>query len=110
MECDDAPLLQEWVLANNRDLGMTFEIVPVIPSKETREVVAPYLDRDENAATGPQPSPPFSPGRDEVASPESISPLSPRPNGFRVGAVVRPGMTAEAGARACSASRKRKHS
>ena len=53
MESDDARLLQEWVLANNRDLGMTFEIVPVIPSKETREVVAPYLDRDENAATGP---------------------------------------------------------
>ena len=46
MECDDARLLQEWVLANNRDLGMTFEIVPVVPSKETREVVAPYLDRD----------------------------------------------------------------
>ena len=46
MECDDARLLQQWVLANNRDLGMTFEIVPVVPSKETREVVAPYLDRD----------------------------------------------------------------
>jgi len=44
MECDDARLLQQWVLANNRDLGMTFEIVPVVPSKETREVVAPYLD------------------------------------------------------------------
>jgi len=44
MECDDLRLLQQWVLANNRDLGMTFEIVPVVPSKETREVVAPYLD------------------------------------------------------------------
>ena len=44
MECDDARLLQEWVLANNRELGMTFEIVPVVPSKETREVVAPFLD------------------------------------------------------------------
>ena len=43
MECDDARLLQEWILAN-RDLGMTFEIVPVVPSKETREVVAPFLD------------------------------------------------------------------
>jgi hypothetical protein len=32
------------LLANNRDPGMTFEIVPVVPSKETREVVAPYLD------------------------------------------------------------------
>jgi len=25
-------------------LGMTFEIVPVVPSQETREVVAPFLD------------------------------------------------------------------
>jgi hypothetical protein len=45
MECDDLRLLQEWVLLNNRDIGMTFEIVPVVPSKETREVVAPFLDR-----------------------------------------------------------------
>ena len=33
MECDDLRLLQEWVLANNRDLGMTFEIVPVVPEQ-----------------------------------------------------------------------------
>ena len=45
MECDDLRLLQQWVLENNRDLGMSFEIVPVVPSKETREVVAPYLDK-----------------------------------------------------------------
>jgi Protein of unknown function (DUF3303) len=45
MECDDLRLLQEWVLLNNGDIGMTFEIVPVVPSKETREVVAPFLDR-----------------------------------------------------------------
>lgn len=44
MECDDARLLQEWILANNRDLDMTFEIVPVVSSKSTREVIAPYLD------------------------------------------------------------------
>ena len=43
MECDDARLLQEWVL-NCQGLGMTFEVVPVVPSKETREVVAPFLD------------------------------------------------------------------
>jgi len=43
MECDDARLLQEWVL-NCSGLGITFEIVPVVPSKETREVVAPFLD------------------------------------------------------------------
>ena len=44
MECDDARLLQEWVL-NWRGTGMTFEIVPVITSKETQAVVAPYLDQ-----------------------------------------------------------------
>jgi len=43
MECDDARLLQEWIL-NCQGFGTTFEIVPVVPSKETREVVAPYLD------------------------------------------------------------------
>jgi hypothetical protein len=36
MECDDARLLQQWILSN-ADLGMTFEIVPVVPSKETRK-------------------------------------------------------------------------
>jgi len=45
MECDDLRLLQQWVLENSRDLGMSFEIVPVVPSKETREVVAPFLDK-----------------------------------------------------------------
>jgi hypothetical protein len=45
MECDDARLLQQWVLANNPDHSMTFEIIPVVPSKETREVVAPFLDQ-----------------------------------------------------------------
>ena len=44
MECDDVRLIQEWIL-QYQDLGMTFEIVPVVPSKETREVVAPFLDR-----------------------------------------------------------------
>lgn len=43
MECDDPRLLQEWVL-RWRGTGVTFEIVPVVPSGETREVVAPYLD------------------------------------------------------------------
>ena len=44
MECDNLRLLQEWIL-NWRGSGATFEIVPVLTSKETREVVAPYLDR-----------------------------------------------------------------
>ena len=38
MECDDLRLLQSWVLQWN-GLGMTAEIVPVVPSKETRELV-----------------------------------------------------------------------
>jgi hypothetical protein len=41
MACDDARLLQEWVLS----WGDLFEaeIVPVVPSAETREVVHPFL-------------------------------------------------------------------
>ena len=42
MKCDDAKLLQEWVLSW-RGPGIQFEIVPVVPSAETREVVAPHL-------------------------------------------------------------------
>ena len=42
MECDDLRLLQQWVL-QWRGTGVTFEIVPVVTSKETREVVAPHL-------------------------------------------------------------------
>ncbi len=42
MECSDARLLQEWVL-QWRGCGVTFEIVPVVTSAETREVVAPFL-------------------------------------------------------------------
>ena len=47
MECDDARLLQQWVLGW-RGLSVAFEIVPVVTSKETREVVAPLL---ENASS-----------------------------------------------------------
>lgn len=43
MKCDDLRLLQKWVLGW-RGLGVTFEIVPVVSSQETREVVAPHLD------------------------------------------------------------------
>ena len=43
MECADARLLQQWIL-KWRGWGVTFEIVPVVNSKETREVVAPFLD------------------------------------------------------------------
>lgn len=46
MECDDLRLLQQWVL-NWRGAGVSFEIVPVVPSKETRELVAPILDAEQ---------------------------------------------------------------
>ena len=41
MECDDARLLQRWV-AGWSDL-IEFEIVPVVPSAETRQVIEPLL-------------------------------------------------------------------
>ena len=41
MECEDARLLQQWV-AYWGDL-VEFEIVPVVPSKETAETMAPLL-------------------------------------------------------------------
>jgi hypothetical protein len=44
MECDDLRLFQQWVL-QWRGFGATIEVVPVVPSKDTREVVAPYLDK-----------------------------------------------------------------
>ena len=43
MDTDDLRLLQEWVLSW-RGCGVTFEIVPVVSSAETRAVVAPFLD------------------------------------------------------------------
>ena len=43
MECDDIRLLQQWVL-ERRGSGITFEFIPVLSSKQTQEVVAPYLD------------------------------------------------------------------
>jgi hypothetical protein len=41
MECDDARLLQQWML-KWQDL-VEFEIVPVVPSKETLETITPML-------------------------------------------------------------------
>jgi hypothetical protein len=43
MECDDLRLLQQWILTW-RGAGVSFEIVPVVASKDTQEVVAPHLD------------------------------------------------------------------
>jgi hypothetical protein len=50
MECDDARLLQEWVL-QWRGLGVSFEFHAVVPSAQTRATVAPHLD----IATGATP-------------------------------------------------------
>jgi hypothetical protein len=44
MECDDLRLFQEWVL-QWRGSGATIEIVPVVPSAQTGDVVAPHLDK-----------------------------------------------------------------
>ncbi len=44
MECDDASLLQQWVL-HWRGLGTEFEFVPVVPGARTRENVTPLLDQ-----------------------------------------------------------------
>ncbi|MFM7424612.1 MAG: DUF3303 domain-containing protein [Elainella sp.] len=44
MECDDLRLLQDWIL-KWRGFGVTFEIVPVVSGQETRELVAPLLNR-----------------------------------------------------------------
>jgi hypothetical protein len=44
MECDDLRRFQEWVL-QWRGFGTTIEIVPVVSSAETRQVVAPHLDQ-----------------------------------------------------------------
>jgi hypothetical protein len=44
MECDDLRLLQEWILSW-RGSGTSFEIVPVVSSQQTREMIAPHLDR-----------------------------------------------------------------
>jgi len=41
MECDDARLFQQWVLAW-QDL-VDFEIVPVVPSKQTSEAIQSFL-------------------------------------------------------------------
>lgn len=42
METDDLRCLQEWVLSW-RGAGAKFEVVPVVTSAQTREVVKPFL-------------------------------------------------------------------
>jgi hypothetical protein len=43
MECDDLRCIQRWML-ERRGSGISFEIIPVVGSKDTQEVVRPYLD------------------------------------------------------------------
>ncbi len=45
MECEDAARLQEWLL-HWRGIGIRFEFVPVVPSRDTRLLVAPHLSGD----------------------------------------------------------------
>jgi hypothetical protein len=45
MECEDLRLIQQWVL-EWRGFGVTIEVIPVVPSKETQKVVEPYLERE----------------------------------------------------------------
>jgi Protein of unknown function (DUF3303) len=52
MRCDDLTLIQAWIL-EWRGAGVTFEIVPVVTSAETRAVVEPYLDRPETCPEAP---------------------------------------------------------
>ncbi len=49
MRCDDATLLQRWVL-HWRGTGASFEIVPVVSGRDTAAIVAPLLDAED--ATG----------------------------------------------------------
>ncbi|MGL5806454.1 MAG: DUF3303 domain-containing protein [Xenococcaceae cyanobacterium] len=44
MECDDPKLFQEWIL-QWQDLG-EFEIIPIVSSKETAEIVTKAIDKN----------------------------------------------------------------
>ena len=48
MECDDLRLIQQWVL-NWHGSGLTIEIVPVVPSKDTKGVLGPRLDKESTS-------------------------------------------------------------
>jgi hypothetical protein len=50
MRCNDLKLFQEWAL-QWRGTGTTFEIVPVVSSKETQAVVAPHLGPPKQEST-----------------------------------------------------------
>ena len=52
MRCDDLRLIQAWIL-EWRNCGVTFEIVPVVTSAETRAVMEPYLEQAVNRPEQP---------------------------------------------------------
>lgn len=45
METDDLRAVQQWVLGW-RGCGVSFEIVPVVPRAQTREVVTAHIGRE----------------------------------------------------------------
>jgi hypothetical protein len=49
MRCDDPKLFQTWIL-QWRGLGLTMEVLPVAPSKEVRDLVAPFLSQGQASA------------------------------------------------------------
>ena len=49
METDDLRTLQSWVLGW-RGTGVSFEVVPVVPSTDTRQVVGPFLRQAQSPA------------------------------------------------------------
>ena len=51
MRCDDPRLFQQWAL-EWRGLGMTVEIVPVVASRETQAIVAPFLEAPSRDVSG----------------------------------------------------------
>jgi hypothetical protein len=49
MECDDARLFQQWIL-EWRGAGVTFEIVPVVASKTTSDLIEPFLGEESGGS------------------------------------------------------------
>jgi hypothetical protein len=65
MECEDLKLFQKWVL-HWQGTGARFEIIPVVESGQTREIVAPYLGGHE---------PPRSPHDASLSESHEIAPF-----------------------------------
>ena len=43
MQCDDAATIQQWILGW-RGAGISFEVVPVVTSKQMQAIAAPHLE------------------------------------------------------------------